>query len=501
MLESNTIRFTTDTFGASLAFVEEPIDGLPEDPDSPDIPEEQTFMKQAFLVSKVPLNCTKKTAVDQFVITGNEPTGSSRRVIFKIDDVLYKFKNGRLATYNDVGEFEDVIKYGNKVSVLNNLPNVNDFVGKKVYPIIAMQAPSNADDFPTIKIGLATRSTTEQLSDTQDSPIYELGDEAQTIVSIVPKINTTGAGEVSITVRLRKDNQWSVYMPLTDAVDREADALQFRMKYTVETASGTDSAQVESITVTHSLGRAVVTGNVANFYSTVANYEEDLKTAYCLVRHEPLVDAAIECYVNFMPEPKHRELITIGTANGNRQELTLGDPDPNIVATSIQLFQDGTPFYDFDFSTELSTVIFTAKKNSVITASYDYDTGTEIWRKMTPDNSQPYNDDDGTYSTRFTYINDEPNMKVANIRVRLRRLSGSASGKLGTATGKTQLFMLKHKPVPSSITFTQNIKHSYDEETGILSCVGAKGTAINISYNYLGDSPVVHSFAAGFAVA
>ena len=70
MLKSNTIRFVTDTFGQAVQFVDEPIDIQPDDPDAPDTPAEQSFMKQALLVSKKPLDCTSKSAVDQFVITG-----------------------------------------------------------------------------------------------------------------------------------------------------------------------------------------------------------------------------------------------------------------------------------------------------------------------------------------------------------------------------------------------------------------------------------------------
>ncbi|MBD3878234.1 MAG: hypothetical protein SR1Q5_00910 [Quinella sp. 1Q5] len=499
MLTSNTIRFATDTFGAAVVFNEEPIDSTP-DPDAPDDPipdEEQTFMKTAFLVSKVPLDCSQKSAVDSFVITGNEPAGSRRRLIFMVDDALFKFKNGRLATYNDQGNFDDVIKYGNKVDVLTALPNVNDFVGKKIYPIIAMQAPSDAEEFPTIKIGLVTRATSEQLTDSQDSPVYEF-DSTQTISAITPKINTQGAGSVQITARLRKGGSWSSFMSLTNAVDKDADAIQFRMNYSVTTV-GSDSAQVESITVKHSSGAALVTGNVANLYSVVADYTVPLKSAYCLVRHDPLVDAKIEAYVNFMPKPKHRELIQIATATGSQQQISLNDE--NIVASSINIFVNGVPFFDFDFSTETSTIILTATRNAVITASYDYDSGQESWLQMNADDSQPYNDDDGTYSTRFTFSQETEGLTVANIRIRLLRLSGSSRGKLGTATGKTQLFSLKHKPVPSSITFTEDVKHSYDESTAILSCVAPKNTPIFINYDYLGEAPVVYSFAAGFSAA
>ncbi|MBQ3444250.1 MAG: hypothetical protein IJG33_13505 [Selenomonadaceae bacterium] len=485
------IRFATDSFGSAVEFVEEDL----QDPDAPDSPQ-QTFMKTALLKSKVPLDCTNKAAVESFVITGSEPADSSRRVIFKIDDALYKFQSGQLVAYTAPGGFGDIIKWGNKVSTLEALSNITAFVGKKIYPIIALQAPSDAAEYPTIKIGLVTRSTNEQLTDTVDSPVYELANDTQTIISIVPDIVTTGAGSANVTVRLRHDGEWSSFMSLASAANRSAEAVQFRIAYAVEQV-GSDSAQVKSIVVNHTSGQAVTSGDICNLYSTIADYEVGLKSAYCLVHHAPLVDARIEVYVNFMKAPSRRELVQIGTATGSRQELSLGDS--NIVADSLQIFADGLPVYNFDFSTELGTVTLTAAQGAVLTASYNYDFGQETWLKMTADNPLPYQD--GDYATRFTYSLDEASdNRVANVRIRLIRRSGNATENLGKATGKTQLFVLKHKPKPSTIAFTEDVNFSYDEATGILSCVAAKNTPLNVSYSWLGDSPIVYSFAAGFAV-
>lgn len=496
MLTSNTIRFATDTFGSAQEFIEEPLEDTTPDPDAPD-ESTTTFMKQALLVSKTPLDCSKKSAVDQFVITGSEPEGSSRRIIFKIDDALYKFQSGQLVPYTAPGGFGDVIKWGNKVSTLEALSNISAFVGKKIFPIIALQAPSDANEYPTIKIGLATRTSNEQLTDTQDSPIYVLADSSQTIIDIAPAVNTSGAGEVAITVRLRLNDSWSAFMNLADAVDQEADAVQFRIKYTVETV-GSDKAQVNSITVTHTSGQAVVSSDDCNLYSVVADYEVGLKTAYAVVRHAPLVDAKIEAYVNFMKPPKHKDLVQIGTATGSRQEFTLGDS--HIVATSIKLFANGEPFYDFDFSTETSSVALTAAQGAIIAASYDFDYGQENWLQMTPETPQPYNDELGSYSTRFSLTNDVGDLTLANVWVRLVRDNGSTTENLGKATGKTQLFTLTHRPKPSTIRFSANVSFSFDEQTGILSCVAPKNSPLNVSYDWLGDSPIVYSFAAGFSV-
>ena len=486
------IRFATDSFGSAQEFIEEDI----QNPDAPDTPS-SSFMKTAFLKSKVPLDCSNFSSVDSFVITGNEPAGSSRRIIFLIDGNLFHFQNNALVPYTEAGDFADVIKYGNKPSTLLAQSDLSAFVGKQIYPIIALQAPFDANEFPSIKLALSVRSASEQLSNTQYSPIYILADDTQSIIDIAADVQTQGSGEVDIAVQLRANGSWSSYTPLTNAANKSADAVRFRFIYRVANI-GSDSACVKSITVRHTAGQAVVSIDDCNLYSAVANYDAGLKTAYCLVHHAPLVDAKIEAYVNFSPAPSKRELVQIGTATGSRQELSL--PDLNVVANSIKLFQDGNPFYNFDFSTETSTVSFTARQNAVITASYDYGYGQENWLEMIAANPQPYNDDIGSYSTRFSYVHDEEDLSVANVRIRLRRLSGTATENLGNATGKTQLFNLKHKPKPSTIRFDRSVSFSFDDDNGILSCVAAKNTPLNISYQWLGDAPVVYSFAAGFSV-
>ena len=493
--------FADTTFTAVYSQVEKP---------KPVIP------KQALLISKTPLDCTEKTSVSNFLIEGEEPTGSSRRVVFLIDDNYWIVKNNNLVAWNREPTFENVIRYGNRVSVLNEQTNITGFVGKKIYPIIALSAPYNADDFPTIKISLVTATSTSKLTNTQTSPVYEIADEAQTIAEIIDKTIIKGQATCTITVRLRNNtvtgeeegeeetDKWSAYMTLAQAAGKQADAVQFKVKSVVTTTDGTDSVEVKSIAVSHSAGEAIVSGSTARLFSTVQNYELDLQTCYVVVRHEPLVDAVVEAYVNFMELPKHRELITIGTATGSRQELTLGldgNADKNIVATSIKLYVDDTPLYKFDFSTELGTVIFTAKQGAVITASYDYDYGVEKWLEMNARVPQPYNDEGGTYASRFFLNLSHANTvgkKISNVMIRLRRLSGSATENLGVATGKKQLFTLKHKAKPSTITFTNTVDFSYDEESGILALVAAKGTVLNVSYSWQGENITVRSFAAGW---
>ena len=72
MLISNTMRFGTDEFA---------------------------FAKQALLVSKTALDTAGQTSIEGINATGIQPTGTSRRFLFTVDDKTYKFADGSPVEY------------------------------------------------------------------------------------------------------------------------------------------------------------------------------------------------------------------------------------------------------------------------------------------------------------------------------------------------------------------------------------------------------------------
>jgi len=494
MAITNTMRFCTDSFGVT-------------DESGSTAP----FNKQAMLISKVPLDCTGKSEVTRFSIAGAEPTGTKRRIIFQIDGKYYRFLNGNLSEFTYEFNRANVLRYGNSVAGLLELENITAFLNKKVYPIIALEAPSTADDMPSIRMTLYTKVSNDVLTKTEESLVYEIAtsDKMPTITEITAETALTGGGSVDIKVRLRgSDETWGDYMALASAANKQASAVQFKFTYKVTTANGGDSAAVNSITINHTTGKAIVVGDNADLYSVVANYEVPLQLCYVVVHHEPLQDAYIDAYVNFMKAPKHRELIQIGTATGSRQELVLGVSgvaDSGIITSTIRLYADGNPLTNFSYNSEVSTVVLSAKKNAVLYASYDYNHDSEVWRKMTKDAAQPYNDAEGTYMSRYTYQlpdSDATGKVIANVRLNLVKRTGTASNtKIGVGTGKKQMFALQHKYKSSTIKFNPACDWTFEEASKILTVVAAKNSNIVISGKWEGIAPVVRSFAAGFAVA
>lgn len=514
MILNHTMRFGADIFGFTDDSTESTETETGDDSggtSDSDSGVTVAFTKKALLVSKTAWDCTAKSEVNQIVISGAIPSGSIR-YMFKIDNKYWTFSGSTLTEFTGTFNVDNVLKSGNTGAQLTALSNITSFVGKKIYPIIALSAPSDSEDMPRCKMSLKVKVPSDTLTDTVESIVYELTDDETAlprISDVTYDATLTGAASVTVQIRTRKSGTWSAYMALANAIDRECDAVQFKITYKVTTTDGTDSAKVNSITVEHTMGKTVVSGGNAHLHTVVADYQNDLQTCYVTIKHNPLSDSSVAAYVNFMAPPKHRNLIQIGTGTGARQELALGLSglaDTNIVGNSIELYVDAAPCTAFSFNTEVGTVVLTAKKNAVITASYDYERADEHWRTMTKDYTEPFNGTQAALTTRFSYtLPDEETsgLTMSNIRITMRRPSGSVSnGSLGTATGKNQLFVLKHVPKASTIRFSDSaVDFDYNEENNILSLVAPAGTALRCSYSWTGEKITVYSFAAGWACA
>lgn len=481
MLIANTMRFGTDEF---------------------------SFSRRALLTSKVPLDTANQTSVEGFTITGAQPTDTSRRVLFRVDDKLYKFSDGQLVEHNGDASFDDTIANGNTVDELLAVTSIPQWIGKKIYPIIALEAPVDAMSLPTIKLALKVRSATDLYDKNVETAEYELGtgksDSMPRIADIVANTTCTGFATCSVTCSMRDNSgNWSNYVTLAETKNKECTAVKFKINYRVTEIGGADSAKLNTITIKHNLGSTVVSGDTADLYSIVQNYGNDLQTCQLIVKHKRLLDSEIHAYVNFMNPPKYREFITLGVSDGTRQQFPLGVDgvkDTGINHSTLRIYVDGIPISNFGYNMEVSEVTIDAEKGQTISASYEYGHDVEEWTEMPQViGSQPYLDD-GTFMSKFSYsLSDEEAVgkKISNVRLKLFRPSGRVDNQsLGVATGLVQQFALPHAAKQDTIAL--DAEWSYDEDTHVLTVVGAKGSELIISYDYVGEGVTVYSFVAAW---
>ena len=476
------------------------------------------YERNALLVSKSPFDATNVTGVDGFTITGEQPVGTARRLAFKLDDKIYRFNGTSLAEIAGDLNVGNILSNGNIPEDLVTLTDIPEFVGKKIFPIIALHADDDITLSPTVKIGLKLHSGSATYQKPVISPEYELaydGDSVPRIADIICHTTCTGDATANASVRLKyADGTWSNFIPLAAAAQQEATHVQFKLDYNVTRLDGVDSAKIDSITIRHNLGATAVSGNVAELYSVVQNYDESLQTCYIVVRHAPLRDAEIRAYVNFMSPPKKRELIFIGEGDGTLKQYSLGVDgvkDTGIDQNTLHIYIDGEEISDFGYNVEVSEVTINAPVGAAVTASYEYGHDDENWLEMSrPMNPQPYMDDldeltgePRTYMSRFSYtLPDDAavDTSTSNVRISLYRASGSVTNEsLGKASGLVQQIVLPHAARQDTIQL--NADWSYNNDTRVLTFVADRDKDLLLTYDYLGEQQIIYSWAVGWAVA
>ena len=479
MLQYNTMRFGTDEFA---------------------------FDHKGLLTSKVALDTTGQTSVGAFTIEGLEPLNTIRRFLFKVDDKIWKFSGQNAVEYTDGTDIDSVLANGNTAAEVTAVTDNSAWVGKKIYPIIALYADSDVTVMPTAKISLVASASSATYEQTTETAEYELGEgsfSAPRIIDAQIDTTVTGYATAAVTARIKVNGEWTDYMELAAIKGREATAVQFKTRYTVTKLDGTDTAKLNKITIRYSTGTAVVAGDNAEIYSVIQDYELPLGVCSLTMRHDRLIDSEITAYVNFAKTPKRRVFLPIGVGTGTASTYIIGENgvrDTGIDQGSLQVFINGNPLANFSYNTEVSELTLTAEPGAAITATYNYDRESEVWREMSRDvDHQPYND--GTYLTRFTYAlpeDDQYGQSVSNIRLKLSRTQGTVENQtLGTANGLTQQFVLKH--AAKAETIVCNAAWSYNEDSQIITCVAPSGTVITISYDWIGESHTIYNWAAGWS--
>ena len=381
-----------------------------------------SFRKQAMLISQQPIDTKGQTAINGFLIQGVEPTGTNRRFIFKVDDKLYKFSSQNIVEYTGDGEIEDILANGNTGAEVTAVSNIPAWVGKLIYPIIVLDAPSDSSVMPTAKISLNCVSSSAQYTKSEESAEFELQSigGTPTVIDITASTTCTGNGTVEVKVALLQGEEWTEYMALTDAKNKEAKAVKYKCDYKITSFEGLDTAKVDSIVIRYTAGASSVSGDTAEIYTVTQNYETGLAYANVLVKHKPLIDSRISAYVSFRKQTKKRSVIPIGTANGSLQTFTLGldgVKDTGIDQNTLQVQVNGKMIIGYSYNIETSQITLTAEAGAAITASYEYEYEKEEWREMTLQSSEIYKDS-GAYSTRFVYTlpeDDQINEKTISI--------------------------------------------------------------------------------------
>ncbi len=459
--------------------------------------------KKGIVISNAPINLLDKTSVTGITTTGVEPTGTSRHVAFKVDDVWNKVTvGGGVASLVALTEqnitADSLILEGNTPAELATVTSVPGFVGKLIYPAVALFAPQDATVMPTfgMTIDAEVDTTVDTYTYTDYSQEYSLGDVDVPIVSCVAETTTTGNGTVAITARLKQGGVWSEYMSLEDVQMQEASAIQFKAVYTVQTTSGADSCKIDKVTVTYNTAGAVVSDATTDIVTITQEFTNDLVYVRAYAKHAELKDAVIKAYCSLRKTPQKRTLHQIGNGTGAAEVYQLQDTGIN--QDTLMVYVDGNYVSDFNYNTETSQVGLTAPSGAVVAASYEYGWELSDWIEMTQGSTQK--NDSGLYTTEYTYVTPthEQSLTVTAVKFALERPEGTVTNEtIGVGTGKRQQFYLPHIAKKETIECTG--QWNFNQDRNLLTVIMPEGEDIVVSYDWIAETPELHAVSAGWA--
>ena len=471
------------------------------------------LVKTGLIISNTPLDCTTFSSVSGFTITGLQPTNSDRRVAFKVDGTWYKLSDSGSMTLAALTTqsitLVSLLAEGNAVADISGATSIAGFVGKSVYVAIALTAPGDAVTLPTLQIAINGVAASAQTSYSRLSGIVNLSSTPMQIINLAANVTATGGASAAVTVSLQKNGSWGSYIDLNTAALQYATALQFKATYTVPSV-GTGSAIVNSVSVLCRTNTASVSGNLAEIISITENFAGvGMRFGRITVKHQLLQDAEIGALISLNDIPSTRDKINIGTGNGSRLTLDLkpsgaASVDTGINHNTLRLWFGSSEVFDFDFDTATSQVSATAPNGVTLFASYTYNWEPEIWVAMTAGSTQKY-DEPNIFGTEFTFElpSGQAGKGVSAMKIQLIKPAGTVTNaSLGTATGSTQMIVLSHAAVTSSIVVTASTgsaSWSYNPISRVLSVVGNSGATLTISYNWNAETPICYGFVAAWS--
>ena len=202
MLPVNTIRIGTDEFA---------------------------FDKKGLIYAVTPLDCTALTQVDGVTVTGTEPSGTSRRVAFKVDGTWYKLSGSGSVTLSALTTqtltADSLLSEGNTVTEIAAATSIAGFVGKSVYVAVALMAPGDAAEMPTLHLEIVGKSNANQTTLSETSAAISLASEAVEVIDLSAAVTASGGASATVTVSLQQNGTWSSFMPLATARRQSATAI------------------------------------------------------------------------------------------------------------------------------------------------------------------------------------------------------------------------------------------------------------------------------------
>ena len=453
--------------------------------------------RESLLKSKVPLNMTQENAVQGFVIDGNEPTGSERKFLFKVDGKIYRLAgNVPQQLLIDENNIDEVLTQGNTAAELLTITSLAEWIGKDIYPIIGLRAPANSSVMPSVSLGLKCKSSADQYKAHEDGPSFYLGNKAR-FIGAVAEYEVENKGTAELKVRLLQDGVWTSWKDQIDLQGQFCQEVQVRGEYTVVSATGGSStARIKNVEVYYSKFADEVAAEESAIYLTQQYYPENMTVGSLGVFHPILRDCELSAYICYEENPVPVKEVELGEGTGSQQTFEVeGGLEYGTFSVSI----NGIKTTNYTYTSSTNTVTLTAPAGSKITVSFYTNINPEVWEEMELQfTERDFNSTTDLYFTRFLHtLENVEGSKLVKAKIICKVKSGTETFN-EIATGDWQEIPLAHPAQKHSIIC--NTTYKFDEDTNILRIKAPRGYEVEISYSWQGKPVNFEKFYAAFAV-
>lgn len=451
-------------------------------------------------------DCSNATALSGFIINAFQPDNSEIFFAFNSGDSWFSLSNTGYAQnfMTDNPSFEDLKTYGNTPETLNSINDIPAFVGKFIRIAIGLSSEALANP-PAVNISVKSHVSTQTLSTTITSPLYDLGADGY-ILSVNDSYSATGTASVSILGKfITAQGYASDWRTLPNLQGVSAQYLQLKAIMSVGSLH-TGLANLYDADIIYSDGFYANSGsNPAEIISTSLNWFNDIHIARVSVSHSILDLADISCAASVRISPTIVRNELLGYGSGQPQSFKLSHFN-GLLPDSITLYANGlklsTPF-TLDALTGKITA--TLKKGAAITCDYQYGWDFEQWTNM-------------ILSKRTTLLNyqvsefyiifpqhDNP-YSVASVKISLIPKNGSANREfIGEATGYNTTYKLAHPVRNGTITIYANndilpkANYSLLHDTQFINIAAPAGNKLYASYSWTSELTEIKNFKAVFS--
>ena len=366
------------------------------------------FLRQGLFKCLSPIDATNVSNIFGFDIQGTQPQGSERKFVFTVEDKNFIFSGNDLIDFTYPITLDNVLNFGNSAADLLAVTNIPAWCGKKIFPAIALSSTADSPVMPTCNLALICNSANDiYVKDFYSAEIPICG----RFKSFSKNIALTGNASADSKIRLKKDGVWGNWIDLDDAIGSTADSFQLKIKAALSSLNS-DSVKINSVNVQFTDKNVLAVGQFAIFSNEFAA-EDNLQTAYVLVRHSFLNDKNLKVFVSF--SNKEEKNIFLGNGSGNLQNFTIPDPDADFNSLVVRADDKNIP--DFAYDSASQTLSVTATSGADIFANYFVST-KENWLEMERQFTVfDQNFDQNVWTSRFVYRVESGDFKAVKVKI------------------------------------------------------------------------------------